>query len=200
MLTIRLTGILAEEFINEIQIEATSVQEAISFLCHTFANFKHFVLSQNYSYSLVVNKHNWERHITEETIEQVLLPVSDSVITISPVITGSGKNAGKYLGAALMIGAGLWMGGAGSMFVRQLGAGILTSGVSLALTTLFSGNPENKEEQSSLFQVSGYVTKEGTPVPMAFGVSMVKSFQVISYNITTEDKSGILGDLSNIFK
>ena len=181
--TIKLTGILAEKFIPEIKANISSLPQAISCLCANFPDFKGYILGADYVYSLVVKSDNWERNITMNNLEEAVLPVEGKTIIISPVVTGSGRQFYSYLTAGALIGLGFLVGG-------PIGASFIASGAAMGLQTLlfgYPGKPED-EERSTLFQSSGMITREGTPIPMVFGETMVKSQQVLSLNITTEYK------------
>lgn len=181
--TIKLTGVLAEKFIPEIKANISSLQQAISCLCANFPDFKSYILSEDYVYSLVVKSDNWQRQITMNNLEEAGLPVVGKTIVISPMVAGSGNQFWAYLSAGALIGIGFLVGG-------PIGSSLIVSGAAMGLQTLLFGYPASPkdEERSTLFQSSGMITKEGTPIPMVFGETMVKSQQVLSLNITTKYK------------
>lgn len=181
--TIKLQGILGEKFTHELKAKIYSIPQAISCLCANFPEFKPYILSQDYVYSLVVKGQNWERQITQANIEECLFPIEGCTIIISPAIAGSGNNFWAYMTAGALVGIGLLVGG-------PFGAAMVVSGASMGLQTLLFGYPgkPKEEENSVFFQSSGLQTTEGTPIPMIFGETMVKNTQVLSLNITTEYK------------
>ncbi|MFM6156338.1 MAG: hypothetical protein ACKPE3_25655, partial [Sphaerospermopsis kisseleviana] len=56
------------------------------------------------------------------------------------------------------------------------------------LQSVLFGNPSvtNDDRRSTFFQSPGYSTKEGTPIPLVFGEVLVKNFQVLSVEITSD--------------
>jgi predicted phage tail protein len=69
-----------------------------------------------------------------------------------------------------------------------LGWGLIISGATGLLQSILFGNPSVDsnaidDRRSTFFQSPGYSTKEGTPIPLAFGKVLVKNFQVLSVEI-----------------
>jgi len=184
--TIKLNGILGIKFVPEIQGNLNTVREVINFLCCNFSDFKHYVLSSDWCYTMVVKGKNWERYIVEDS-PSILLPVNGCVVEITPVIEGSGKGAGKILTNIAMIGIGIALVATGA--AAPLGWSLIYSGATGLLNSIINGNPK-EDAKSTSFQSSSLVTKEGTPIPLVFGEVLVKNFQVISLEITSEFAAG----------
>lgn len=185
--TIKLNGELGKVFVPEIQADIHTVREAINFLCCYFENFKHYVLSTDWEYSVMIKAPNWQREVDENSPE-LILPITGLTIEITPYIQGSG-GVGKLLTSIGMIGIGVALvaiPGIGQVAVN-LGWGLIISGATGLLQSILFGNPAATEEKrSTFFQSPGYSTKEGTPIPLVFGDVLVKNFQVLSVEITSE--------------
>lgn len=179
--TIKLNGILGTKFVPELKGQINTVREAINLLCCNFADFKHYVLSSDWCYTVVVKGKNWERYIVEDS-PSVLLPINGCTVEITPVIEGSGKGAGKILTNIAMIGIGIALISTG--VAAPLGWSLIFSGATGLLNSIINGNPK-EDAKSTFFQAPGFNTKEGTPIPLVFGEVLVKSFQVISLEITS---------------
>lgn len=176
--TIKLNGILGTKFVPEIQGNLNTVREVINFLCCNFSGFKHYVLGSDWHYTVIVKGSNWDRYILEDS-PSVLLPVSGCVVEITPVIEGSGKT----LTNIAMIGIGIALVSTG--VATPLGISLIYSGATGLLNSIINGNPK-EDAKSTFFQSSGFNTKEGTAIPLVFGEVLVKNFQVLSLEITSE--------------
>lgn len=188
--TIKLNGALGDNFLSEIQADAHTVREVINFLCCYFEDFKHYVLSTDWMYSIVIKAANWQREVDENSPE-LLLPITGLTVEITPHIQGSG-GVGKFLTNIAMIGIGVALvaiPGVGQVAVG-LGWGLIISGATGLLQSILFGNPSVDsnaidDRRSTFFQSPGYSTKEGTPIPLAFGKVLVKNFQVLSVEIAS---------------
>lgn len=176
--TIKLNGILGTKFVPELQGQISTVREAINLLCCNFADFKHYVLSSDWRYTVIVKGKNWERYIVEDS-PTILLPISGCIVEITPVIEGSGKT----LTNIAMIGIGIALVATGA--AAPLGWSLIYSGATGLLNSIINGNPK-EDAKSTFFQSPGFNTKEGTPIPLVFGEVLVKSFQVISVEVSSE--------------
>lgn len=186
--TIKLNGQLGNKFLPELQADVHTVREVINFLCCYFEDFKHYVLATDWMYSIIIKSPNWEREISEDSPE-LALPITGLTISITPYIQGSG-GAGKLLSSIAMIGIGVALvaiPGVGPVAVG-LGWGLIVSGATGLLQSVLFGNPSvnNDDRRSTFFQSPGYSTKEGTPIPLVFGEVLVKNFQVLSVEITSD--------------
>jgi predicted phage tail protein len=194
--TIKLNGALGKEFLPELQADVHTVRETINFLCCYFENFKHYVLGTDWVYSIIIKAPNWEREVDENSPE-LLLPITGLTVEITPAIQGSGE-VGKFITSVAMIGIGIALTtitGVGAIGVN-LGWGLIISGATGLLQSVLFGNPSTHmnndpseismdDRRSSFFQSPGYMTKEGTPIPLVFGEVLVKNFQVLSVEITS---------------
>lgn len=176
--TIKLNGILGTKFVPELQGQISTVREAINLLCCNFSDFKHYVLSSEWRYTVIVKGNNWERYIVEDS-PTILLPISGCVVEITPVVEGSGKTLTNI--AMIGIGIALVVTGAAA----PLGWSLIYSGATGLLNSIINGNPK-EDAKSTFFQSPGFNTKEGTPIPLVFGEVLVKSFQVISVEVSSE--------------
>jgi predicted phage tail protein len=184
--TIKLTGDLGEKFTPEMTANTANIQQVMSCLYANFPDFKHYILSQDYLYEIFISKANWTQQLTEENIKDIIqMPLQGSTVVISPAIAGSGDKSRGLITAAALIGVSM-IPGVGTTLAPIL----LQAGIAIGLQTILYGYPEKpkKEESTVFFQSSGVVTAEGTPVPLVFGETLVKSLQVISLDITSEYK------------
>lgn len=182
--TIRLNGILGDKFKPEIQAEVTNLRHVMSCLSANFPEFKSYLLSQDYLYEVCIVKGQLEQRLSEDNLANLsLMPLDGATVIIAPAIAGSGDKARGLVTAAALIGIGLIPG-------NPMAGYFIASGVSMALQTILYGYPEKpkKEESTVFFQSSGAVTEEGTPVPLVFGEVLVKTFQVISLDVRSEEK------------
>jgi predicted phage tail protein len=164
--TIKMWGPLADRFSPEIQADITTAREAISAVCANHPDFRHFLIEN--PCVIVVSKGDWERQITELSIDY---PVSGATITFVPVAEGSG-----LLGGIPLTGIGIATGN----------LGFIIAGVAMGLQSIFFGNPEAKEEPaSSYFQGGNYNVAEGSAIPIACGICMIKTPQVLSQKVTS---------------
>ena len=183
---IRLGGVLGQKFTTEITANVANIQQVLSCLYANFPDFKHYILNQDYLYEIFITKHNWEQQLTRDNIQDIIqMPLRGATVTISPAIAGSGEKSRGFITAASLIGISM-IPGIGSTLAPIL----LRSGIAIGLQTLLYGYPEKpkKEESTVFFQSSGVVTAEGTPVPLVFGETLVKSLQVISLDVSSEYK------------
>ena len=176
--TIKLNGILGTKFVPELRGQINTVREAINLLCCNFSDFKHYVLSSDWCYTVVVKGKNWERYIVENS-PAILLPINGCTVEITPVIEGSGRT----LTNIAMIGIGIALVSTG--VAAPLGWSLIYSGATGLLNSIINGNPK-EDAKSTFFQSAGFNTKEGTPIPLVFGEVLVKSFQVISVEVSSE--------------
>jgi predicted phage tail protein len=82
-----------------------------------------------------------------------------------------------------MIGIGIALVTTG--VAAPLGWSLIYSGATGLLNSIINGNPK-EDAKSTFFQSPGFNTKEGTPIPLVFGEVLVKSFQVISVEVSSE--------------
>lgn len=179
MLTkIRLVGDLAERFCEEFEADISTPKEAIACLTANFPDFKNYILGdEDNLYRVTVSDTNntWALDITPENN---LFPCRGKVITIAPVMAGSGGGIGKLLTGVLLIGVGILTGG----------TGLIIAGA-LSVISNFFGNPkkpEGDEEKSLVFTSPTTTVAEGNRVPIICGKKFRVGVQVISQGIKSE--------------
>lgn len=121
-----------------------------------------------------------------EKIEDLQDPIAAKILTISPMLAGSGGFGKALLGAALIVGS-IYTGG-------TLSAVLLSTGVSFAATGIaqvISPQPttpktEEDRKRSALFDSAAGEASDGDAVFLHYGKGWV-SGKVLSQSITTED-------------
>lgn len=184
--TVKLQGILGNKFTKEMQLEVSNLQQVMSCLYVNYPDFKHYILSQDYLYEVFIAKAEWEQQLTQDNMADIAqMPLTGATVVISPAIAGSGGKSRGLITAAALIGISL-IPGVGTTLAPIL----LQTGIAIGLQTILYGYPEKpkKEENTVFFQSSGVVTAEGTPVPLVFGETLVKTLQVISLDVSSEYK------------
>lgn len=189
MREIRLYGKLAK-FIGKrvFRADVGSAAEAVRFLLANFPQVEKHMTDQHYRVSL--GKRDLE-------LDEIHQPAGQQVIKIAPVIAGAGSVGRILLGAALIalsfvtFGAGAFAGvgiaGAwGSSLIFGVGASLLLGGVAQLLTPV-PGTPtgmdsNNDPRKSYSFSSIQNTSRQGTPVPVVYGETIVGSV-VISAGI-----------------
>lgn len=171
-----LTGDLATRFVPEFHADISTPKEAIACLSANFPDFQNYILGdEDNLYRMTVSGEGWAVDITPENN---LFPSYGKVITISPVMAGSGGGIGKLLTGILLIGVGILTGG----------TGLIIAGA-LAVISNFFGNPDKPEgdEQNSLvFTGPATTVAEGNRIPLICGKKFRVGVQVISSGIKSE--------------
>ena len=181
---IRLYGALAK-FIGERVLEAdvATAAEAVRFLV---ANFPE------------VEAHMWERYYKVMVGDQHIMlnelhyPAGQQEIKIIPMVAGSGPLVAIPVGAALIgagalgVGAGITIAGvAVSTILFGVGVSLVLGGVAQLLTpTPKLGKDENDPRKSYSFSGIQNTSRQGIPVPIVYGETIVGSV-VISAGIDT---------------
>lgn len=178
--TIKLCGVLGEEFIEEVKLCVNSVHEAMWALQQIYPRFKSWVLQQaqhGLAYEVFIG--DWqieEKHLGAATAGQD--------ITVVPLIGGSG-NVGKIILGVALIGAGLVFSGGllglSSTTLLLAGGSLLLSGI---VGSLQPKADENGQKNSLIFSGQPNTTSVGAAKPMCFGVFLV-SGTVVSARIRT---------------
>ena len=149
------------------------------------------------AYRVTVGK----QKIHEQDVSAMVLPWSDQdVFSIAPVMTGAGRGAGMFLLGAVLVGAAIFSGGATlglSGFVSgaaigvstptallggalaaaagNLGIGLILTGVAQMLSPVPKPPKEASKLESNSFSGIGNTTRQGIPVPIAYGRVFVGS-------------------------
>ena len=189
--------------------DVKSPAEAVQFLRANFPGLPAHMADKHYKVS--VGRHELE---AGDQPEQLGMPAPMSEpIRIVPVISGAGATgriiagialvafaiaAGPFVGGFLGLGAGgaagsALLGGVAANIIGSIGVGLALSGVSQLLTptptsaTLPTGSQDNPTDPRSSYSFSGIqnVSRQGVPVPLAYGSVMTGSV-VISAGINTE--------------
>ena len=198
--TVRLYGELAE-FVGHKELDAVinSTADAMRFLVSNFPKLEAHMADRHYQ--VLVD----DFEIREEDIQN---PIGQSDISIVPVITGAGGDAGKILtGAALIAGAFLFtplsvgsffspivapgsFAAAGGLTKAALGVGgaLVISGVSNLLFPLPELNDEEDPRVSFNFSGVQNTSRAGTSHPIVYG-EIVTGSVVISAGIDTNQVS-----------
>lgn len=185
MNTIYLHGRLKDEFGSSFDMEVADIAEALRALT-----------SQLEGFAAAIKEGTWRvlRDDQEMDEESLGMSAGSADIHFIPAVAGRGGGGGKaILGGALLIAATVMSGGIlaapTAMALGAVGAGIAVAGVTMMLTPTPEGpDPakNNKDEQSFLFNGPVNVNKQGVPVPLVYGESMVGSV-VISAGVHAED-------------
>jgi predicted phage tail protein len=180
MTTIRLLGVLGEEFVKEIKLCVNSVHEAMWALCNIYPRFKPWVIEQG--------RHGlaYEVFVGDWQIEEKHLDCASggADITVIPTILGSGGGLGKILLGVALVGIGL----SGVGFLGLSGTSLLLAGGSLILSGIVGSKQPKAEDKgvpnSLIFNSQPAVTKVGAAKPLVFGVMLTTPI-IISARIRT---------------
>ena len=197
---IRLYGHLAEHCGQKVfEAVARTPAEAIRFLLCNFPELRS-IMNAGY-YTVAVGPHTLQLGDSPEQISYPLMPDDD--IRIIPVVTGANffKKFGAVLLGALLVGVAVATGGTGLSFgitgfsggigasaaVGNLGAGLLLTGVAGLLSPTVP-TPDIDNDPRNNFSFSGIqnVSREGVPIPIAYGEVIVGSV-VVSAGLNVEE-------------
>jgi hypothetical protein len=202
MREIRIYGALAKFLKRRVfRAEVASAAEAVRFLVANFPAVEKHMADQHYRVSL------GERDLDLEEIHD---PAGQQVIKIVPVVAGAGKVGSIIAGVALIalaiavpgLGAAAGAQAAATIFgtgfsslslsVGLLGASLVLGGVAQLLTptpTLSTGTDSNNDPRKSYsFSSIQNTSRQGTPVPVVYGETIVGSV-VISAGIDIAQKA-----------
>jgi len=187
MREIRLYGKLAK-FIGKrvFRADVANAAEAVRFLLVNFPQAEKHMADQHYRVSL------GERDLE---LDEIHHPAGHQVIKIVPVIAGAGSVGRILLGAALIAVASIFTLGTLTIgaaaiglngVVFGLGASLVLGGVAQLLTpvpqTPTGSNSNNDPRKSYSFSSIQNTSRQGTPVPVVYGETIVGSV-VISAGI-----------------
>jgi predicted phage tail protein len=196
---IRVYGQLAK-FLGQRVFEAdvASAAEAVRFLVVNFPQLEKHMADQHYRVS--VGKYAL-------TMDELHDPAGQQEIKVVPVLVGAGGNVGRILiGAALIVGA-FFTGGATigllglaapvavSTVLAGIGVSLVLGGVAGLLTPTpkinTPGTPQDNNDPRKSYSFSGIqnTSRQGTPVPIVYGETLVGSV-VISAGIDTVQVTG----------
>ena len=179
---IRLYGRLAK-FIGQRVLEAdvATAAEAVRFLIANWPELEQHMADQHYRVSV------GEYDLTEDELHD---PAGQQEIKIVPVMAGAGA-VGRIIAGAVLVAVGLFVPGIGALGVQLIvgvGATLVLGGVAQLLTpvpTMNTGKDSEKDPRKS-YSFSGVqqVSRQGVPVPIVYGETLVGSV-VISAGIDT---------------
>jgi predicted phage tail protein len=196
---IRVYGRLAK-FLGQRVFEAdvASAAEAVRFLVVNFPQLEKHMADQHYRVS--VGKYDL-------TMDELHDPAGQQEIKLVPVLAGAGGNVGRILiGAALIAGA-FFTGGATigllglaapvavSTVLAGIGVSLVLGGVAGLLTPTPKinqpGTPQDNNDPRKSYSFSGIqnTSRQGTPVPIVYGETLVGSV-TISAGIDTVEVYG----------
>jgi predicted phage tail protein len=193
---IKLYGPLAQ-FIGRrvLQADVASAAEAVRFLVANFPSVEKHMADQHYRVTVGSE---------DLTLDQLHEPTGLKDIKIVPVLTGAGGSTGSILAGVALIAlsfgigaiasAGVALGGlagigtVGTAFVG-VGASLVLGGVAQLLSpvpTVTQGANSNTDPRKS-YSFSGIqqTSRQGTPVPICYGLTLTGSV-VISAGVDTE--------------
>jgi predicted phage tail protein len=195
--TIRVYGEL-RQFLGRAEFRAVvrSAAEALRFLIANVPGLEAHMADRYYR--VIVGG---RRALADERLHE---PIGDEVIRIVPTVAGAGGDVGKILLGVALIGLTIATGGATSpLFVSAfgvqgaalfagaaftLGGALILSGVGGILTPTRSAAAERSDpKRAESFNFSGItnVSRQGLPVPVIYGETIVGSI-TISAGITSD--------------
>jgi len=189
---IKLYGRLAK-FIGKRVLEAdvSSAAEAVRFLLANWPDLQRHMADQHYRVSL------GDYDLGEDDLHD---PAGGQIIKFVPVVTGAGATGRIIAGVALIalsfaiIPLGIAAAGAGiATMVGGIGASLVLGGVAQLLTptprlSLGSDSPNDPRKSYSFSGIQN-TSRQGTPVPIVYGETLVGSI-VISAGTDTVQVTG----------
>lgn len=179
---IRLYGKLAK-FIGRRVLEAdvASAAEAVRFLVANWPELEQHMADQHYRVS--VGEYDL-------TVEELHDPAGQQDIRIVPVVVGAGA-VGRIIAGVALIAIGAFVPGIGALGVQLIigvGASLVLGGVAQLLTPVpkipQGGNSDQDPRKSYSFSGIQNTSRQGVPVPIVYGETLVGSV-VISAGIDT---------------
>lgn len=186
MKTIKLHGVLAEEFGKEFNLSVKSAFEATHALGCMIPKFKLFMLTaeqKGMRFAVFVGNKN----IGESEIDNL---TDASIVHIVPKIMGAGGDSMAWLqviGGYLLVGVGVALGGNPALIGS--GLGLMLGGVAaLLMPTPKMDGSQDEDGNRANYGFGGAVTTvaQGNPVPVLYGRRYVGGF-ICSAGIYTED-------------
>ena len=190
---IKLYGKLAK-FIGKRVLEAdvATAAEAVRFLAANWPEVEQHMADQYYR--VTVGSYDLD-------LDEIHPPVGQETIKIVPVVAGAGATARIILGVVLFAVATLATAGGGAIFgaaiaknigflafAQGLGASLALGGVAQLISPVpkVATGPDTDQDPRKSYSFSGIinVTRQGTPVPIVYGETIVGSV-VISAGIDT---------------
>jgi predicted phage tail protein len=179
---IKLYGKLAK-FIGKrvLHADVANAAEAVRFLVANWPALEQHMASQHYRVSVG----NYD--LGEDELHN---PAGSQEIKIVPVVAGAGA-VGRIIAGVVLLAVGLFVPGIGALGVQLLvgvGASLILGGVAQLLTPVprppQGGNSDQDPRKSYSFSGIQQTSRQGTPVPIVYGETLVGSV-VISAGIDT---------------
>lgn len=188
MREIRIYGALAKFLKRRVfRAEVATAAEAVRFLVANFPAVEKHMADQHYRVSL------GERDLALEEIHD---PAGRQAIKIVPVVAGAGAVGRIILGVALLAaaifipGAQAWLGPTAFSLVVGVGTSLVLGGVAQLLTpTPTTPSDHSDPRKSYSFSSIQNTSRQGTPVPVVYGETIVGSV-VISAGIDVTEIQG----------
>jgi predicted phage tail protein len=191
MRIIKVYGSLAK-FLGQrtFKAEVGTPAEAVRFLLANFPRLRNHMVERDYK----VTAGRFELDAGAHP-EQLHYPVSEAEpIRIIPVMAGAGA-VGRIIAGVALVAIGLFVPGIGALGVQLLvgvGASLTLGGVAQLLTPVprvnFGDDSEQDPRKSYSFSGIQNVTRQGVPVPIVYGETLVGSV-VISAGLNTDNVS-----------
>jgi len=187
---IRVYGRLAK-FLGQRVFEAdvASAAEAVRFLVVNFPQLEKHMADQHYRVSV---------GSYDLTLDELHDPAGQQEIKVVPVLAGAGGPVGRIIAGAVLVAVGLFVPGIGALGVQLLvgvGASLVLGGVAQLLTPTprinQPGTSQDNNDPRKSYSFSGIqnTSRQGTPVPIVYGETLVGSV-VISAGIDTVQVTG----------
>ena len=169
--------------------DVKSPAEAVRFLIANFPGIEAHMSERHYKVSVG----RFELEAGAEP-EQLTYPVSGGEpIRIVPVMAGAGA-VGRIIAGVALVAVGLFVPGIGALGVQLLvgvGSALVLGGVAQLLTptpTQQAAGPDTPNDPRKSYSFSGIqnVSRQGVPVPIVYGETIVGSV-VLSAGINTEE-------------
>jgi len=188
--TIRIYGRLAK-FLKRRKFEAevSSAAEAVRFLLTNFPQLEQHMADQHYRVSV---------GSYDLTVDELHDPAGQQEIKIVPVVSGAGA-VGRIIAGVALLAIGFLVPGIGALGVQVLlgvGASLVLGGVAQLLTPVPRTVPpgstsDTVKDPRKSYSFSGIqnTTRQGLPVPIVYGETMVGSV-VISAGVDTVQVAG----------
>jgi predicted phage tail protein len=169
--------------------DVKSPAEAVRFLIANFPGIEAHMSERHYKVSVG----RFELEAGAEP-EQLTYPVNGGEpIRIVPVMAGAGA-VGRIIAGVVLVAVGLFVPGIGALGVQLLvgvGSALVLGGVAQLLTptpTQQAAGPDTPNDPRKSYSFSGIqnVSRQGVPVPIVYGETIVGSV-VLSAGINTEE-------------
>ena len=178
------------------EFDVTTPAQAIKALCVNFPGLEKWLIDSEkdgVGYRVAVSKEK----VTEENVAPLLLPFSDrEVFSITPVVAGAGSGGlGQILIGAALVAVAIAVPAATFGLTSMLGVGLaggslLLGGIAQAISpqpSLDSTIDEAVQLESFSFSNVVNTSRQGLPVPIAYGRVVVGSSVISSYVDTVQE-------------